>query len=178
MKQLMIAAFGGLLLIASCKCNGDKNSGTDVIDTVATGAPVTGPIDNDTTAANTAGTSGNNMGDEKYRRMFNLKGYTESQVREYRRLHDELDWGGVPGYYPEGTTRPLTEQDTRYLTQWGHKVMLNEIYARHGMTFSDEDLKNHFGSFGWYRPSRSNVQAKLTTQEKENIAFLNSHPAQ
>ena len=88
-----------------------------------------------------------------------------------------MDWGTVPGYYPEGSTRPLDESDTKYLTKWGHKVMMNEIYARHGMIFADPDLKEHFMSFAWYKPSSNNVDGELTALEKENITFLMNHPA-
>ncbi len=179
MKGFTLSVFFGLLLISSCTCN-DNNDTADGTMTDTTSATATTPVDApaaDGTVNNQA-ESNAAVNDERYRRMFNLQGYTDEQVREYRRLHDEMDWGGVPGFYPEASTRPLTEEDTRYLTKWGHKVMLNEIYARHGMTFDDPDLKEHFTGFGWYSPSSANVNSKLTAQEKENIAFLNSHPAQ
>lgn len=178
MKGFTLSVFFGLLLISSCTCN-DNNDTADGTNTDTTSATTTTPIDAPAADGTANGQTGNDaVNDERYRRMFNLQGYTDEQVREYRRLHDEMDWGGVPGFYPEGSTRPLTEEDTRYLTKWGHKVMLNEIYARHGMTFDDPDLKEHFTGFGWYSPSSANVNSKLTAQEKENIAFLNSHPAQ
>lgn len=181
MKHLLITAFCAILLVSSCKCNDDKQvdettAGTDTMTT----APAATPAATDTGMNSSTGKNTGNadMSDERFKRLFNLRGYTETQVREYRRLHDEMDWGGVPGFYPEGSTRPLTEEDTKYLTEWGHKVMLNEIYARHGMIFTDDELEEHFNSFGWYRATSGNVQSKLTAQEKENIAFLNSHPAQ
>lgn len=172
MKHLMFTAFCGLLFISSCQCNDDGNTA----DTTMTDTMVI--VENEAPAAEGQPANDADMSNERFRRMFNLSGYTEEQVKEYRKMHDEMDWGAVPGYYPEASTRPLTEADTRYLTKWGHSVMLNEIYARHGMTFSDPDLNEHFGSFGWYNAKSANVDAELTALERENIAFLNSHPAQ
>lgn len=170
MKKIIASYLFAVMLIASCKCNNDvEEHTTTAVDTVQY-------ADSVSKTDSSAGTVSGEWPDE-YSRLYNMQYYTREQVREYRRLHDEMDWGGVPGYYPEGSTRALTEDDTKFLTEWGHKVMLNEIYARHGMTFADQDLENHFSNQDWYKSKNRNVQNLLTQQERENIAFLDAHPA-
>lgn len=173
MKNLVMIAFLGLLLISSCKCN-DKGSDADTAttDTLDNTSPDSQPADATATDGSTDRVT---LSDDEFRRLFDIQHYTDAEVREFRRMHDEMDWGGVPGYYPEGSTRPLTENDTKFLTVWGHKVMLNEIYARHGMAFDDPDLEEFFNNKEWYRARKNNVQASLTQQEKDNIEFLKSH---
>jgi len=166
MKQMMLMTFLGLLLISSCTCNDGEQTVTNE-DTMSTGN-----MDGTTMDENNNTTGTNTTDWATIRLMFDENKYTEEQIKEYRKMHDELDWGNVPGFYPEGSTRPLTTDDTKFLTEWGHKVMTNEIYARHGMKFSDEDLQKHFGNQDWYNAERDNVAGLLTEQEKQNLAFL------
>lgn len=174
MKQLLSLIFCSFLLIASCKCNNDADKANADMDSTA--------IIEDTTldamaADGAAGRTGTTIAvpDEDFRRLYNVESYSAEEVRRFREMHDEMDWGNVPGFYPEGSTRELTESDTKYLTKWGHSVMLNEIYARHGMTFTDGDLRSHFGRFEWYNPRANNVQSELTALEQRNIEFLKNH---
>lgn len=170
MKQLLSLTFCAFLLIASCKCNNDADKMDEAADTTA----VTDLNTDGTTAGDNTGTT-YSLSEEEFRRMYNIDGYSNDEVRRFREMHDEMDWGNVPGFYPEGSTRPLDESDTKYLTKWGHSVMLNEIYARHGMEFTDDDLRSHFSRFEWYNPRFSDVQSKLTELEKQNIEFLHNH---
>lgn len=174
MKQLLSLIFCSFLLIASCKCNDDADKANTDVDSTA--------IIKDTTldamaADGAAGRTGTTITvpDEDFGRLYNIESYSAEEVRRFREMHDQMDWGNVPGFYPEGSTRELTESDTKYLTEWGHAVMLNEIYARHGMTFTDNDLRSHFGRFEWYNPHTSNVQSELTELERRNIEFLKNH---
>ena len=80
------------------------------------------------------------------------------------------------GNYPEGSNRLLTEKDVQHLSPWGYKLMLHEIYARHGMSFSDKELQEHFNNQDWYRTGRKNVDESLSETEKRNIEFLKNHP--
>jgi|GEM_PF-2600280 len=81
----------------------------------------------------------------------------------------------IPGEFPEGSARILTEKDLKFLSQWGLQVMLNEIYARHGMKFSNSDLQNHFNRQGWYHGSTSDVNGKLSATERKNVEFIKSY---
>ncbi len=52
------------------------------------------------------------------------------------------------------------------------RLMINEIYARHGYIFSDRKMDAYFRSQKWYKPISRNVDGKLTPLEKQNISFL------
>ncbi len=77
-----------------------------------------------------------------------------------------------PGQYPEASERTLTSSDLEYKSAWGQKVMLNEIYARYGLTFTEPDLRKHFNAESWYKGGKKNVDAKLTAVERQNIALI------
>ncbi|MEO6832772.1 MAG: YARHG domain-containing protein [Chitinophagaceae bacterium] len=83
-----------------------------------------------------------------------------------------------PGQYPESSERALTMTDLEHLTPWGKKVMMNEIYARHGFVFTNKEIKKHFDKESWYKGTQKDFnKLKLTALEKANIAFLDAHPA-
>ncbi len=71
--------------------------------------------------------------------------------------------------------RYLTEADLSYLTPEQLRVARNEIYARHGRTFSDESLQSYFNSCSWYRgtvsPDNFNEEV-FNEYEKANRDFI------
>ena len=82
----------------------------------------------------------------------------------------------TPGQYPESSERLLTEKDVEHVTPWGLKVMMNEIYARHGYVFTDAAMKKHFRKEKWYKgKERKMKNIKLTDTEIQNIAFIKQH---
>ncbi len=52
------------------------------------------------------------------------------------------------------------------------RLMRNEIYARHGYTFSSADLQKYFGSKPWYKPLNNNATVKLSDIETFNVELL------
>ena len=81
-----------------------------------------------------------------------------------------------PGQFPEGSARVINERDVKFLSEWGLKIMLNEIYARHGMSFSDDALAKHFNHAQWYKNAGlANVDSKLSKTEKQNIRFIKNY---
>lgn len=84
-----------------------------------------------------------------------------------------------PGQYPESSERLLTARDLEHQTAWGKRIMLNEIYARHGYVFPDADLKRHFATQDWYKGTEKNIgKLRLTSTEKQNIAFIQANPGE
>jgi hypothetical protein len=82
----------------------------------------------------------------------------------------------TPGQYPESSERLLTETDVEHVTPWGLKVMMNEIYARHGYVFTDATMKKHFRKEKWYKgKERKMKNIKLSDTEIQNIAFIKQH---
>ena len=176
MKQLTALAIFGLFMIASCKCNNDEHSGVNNTDTTAMATTDATATNADNAANNgtsmNAGANGENDAREK---MYDYTDANRAEITRYRQTLAQQNWGDVPGYFPEGSERALTEEDTKYLSRWGYQVMLNEIYARHGMKFPEGDIKDHFETQEWYKGTSNSVTGRLTATEKSNIAFLENH---
>ena len=80
-----------------------------------------------------------------------------------------------PGQFPEASERVLTIADLEQKSAWGKKVMMNEIYARYGLIFTEPDLRKHFNGESWYKGTRKNVDNNLTPIERQNIAFIEAN---
>lgn len=78
------------------------------------------------------------------------------------------------GNFPEGSERKLTEWDVVHLSKWGYTVMLNEIYARHGLIFHEPAVATYFKKVRWYKGRYRNVDKKLSPIERDNIMYLKS----
>lgn len=109
------------------------------------------------------------------------RGLSRKELQAYEEKYGKVAYKApilsFPGQYPESSERPLTTSDLEHLTPWGRKVMVNEIYARHGYIFQDKEMKKHFDKESWYKGIQKNIdKLKLTALERDNIAFLNAHP--
>lgn len=72
--------------------------------------------------------------------------------------------------YPSDS-RIITRSELEGMTRQEIKIVLNEIYARHGYTFNDDDLIEYFESKTWYVPTESDfdkVNRMLNDFEAEN----------
>lgn len=78
----------------------------------------------------------------------------------------------VPGDYPIASTRELKQEEVLNLTTDEMKMMRNEIYARHGYKFQNEEMFAHFSKMPWYKPTHADVREMLTPVEKKNIALI------
>ena len=83
--------------------------------------------------------------------------------------------GSVPGKYPEGSTRLLTDEDVAGKSPRELKIMKNEIYARHGYIFKTPELKSYFESQPWYKPTSDDVTNLLSNIEIQNAAFIKGY---
>lgn len=54
-------------------------------------------------------------------------------------------------------------------------MMLTEIYARHGMRFSDVDVQGHYDRQDWYKGRSNNVDSKLSKIERANVVFIKNY---
>ena len=52
---------------------------------------------------------------------------------------------------PNSDTQRLTNADIENLSKEERRIALNELYARHGRKFKDEQLQAHFDSCSWYK---------------------------
>ena len=70
---------------------------------------------------------------------------------------------------PDSSTRYLTEDDLRGLSDEQLEIARNEIYARHGYQFKQKKMKNYFNNQKWY--VRSNYE--ITTDDLSDIEYEN-----
>ncbi len=79
---------------------------------------------------------------------------------------------------PDSDRRYYTEAELSGMNKSQLRIARNEIYARHGRTFSDDLLQGYFNSKSWYRGmySPSNFdnmkEGLLNTYEEHNIAVI------
>jgi hypothetical protein len=71
---------------------------------------------------------------------------------------------------PDSSTRRLTRNDTVQLSVAQIRIARNEIFARHGFTFSSADMQEYFSQFSWYRPVPGEIS--LNEVELANIRLL------
>ena len=57
------------------------------------------------------------------------------------------------------------------------RLMRYEIYARHGIVFSDPKVQRYFASLPWYRPNPAYRDALLTTLERKNVLAILEYEA-
>lgn len=106
--------------------------------------------------------------------------YSDSPVSEYELVEqdddavyeEESEYSGAEGYIlPESNSRYISESELANLNEETCRIARNEIYARHGRKFKDEELQNYFNQFEWYSPTiePDNFPESLLNQyEKEN----------
>lgn len=79
---------------------------------------------------------------------------------------------------PDSDTRELTREDLEEFTKEQLRLARNEIYARHGMIFGDEELDQYFASKSWYTPKVSIAdfydQVNMSLIEEGNITLIRS----
>lgn len=79
---------------------------------------------------------------------------------------------------PDSSTRLITEEDINGLNNDELCLARNEIYARKGRKFKDDDIRQYFESKDWYNPT---IEADdftndmLSDIEKKNVEFIKSY---
>ncbi len=81
----------------------------------------------------------------------------------------------LPGKYPFASHRILIYDDIKNLSQYDLRIMRNEIYARHGYIFQNNEMKYYFTSQSWYSPKYNDVNFLLSATEKYNIDFIKQY---
>jgi len=107
----------------------------------------------------------------------NLDSLNKAKEKELNKAKEEYDKaveeynknGKYPGKFPFTSTKEVTDEDLKGLSDKDIKIMKNEILARHGFIFSDKEMKDYFSAQKWYSGKTQNVDKLLTPQEKRNI---------
>lgn len=66
----------------------------------------------------------------------------------------------------------LTSKDVENMKRGDLEVMRNAIYARHGYTFRNRNMRVLFDNVEWYMPVSTDIRADLTEVEQQNVALL------
>ncbi len=79
---------------------------------------------------------------------------------------------------PDSDKRLLTEEDLEGLSADECKLARNEIYARHGRKFNDEEIQSYFDSKDWYEGTVEAADFKedyLPEIERKNVQFISDY---
>lgn len=91
---------------------------------------------------------------------------------------DDSTSGSTTGMIlPKSSEQELTNADVSGLSRTEIQTAINEIYARHGYTFTDATLLNKFKQYDWYKPTVPASQfsdSVFSSVEKKNVDFLKS----
>jgi hypothetical protein len=79
---------------------------------------------------------------------------------------------GSSGFEKNPSIDELKTEDVENLTQPQIRIIRNLVFARHGYSFNNKDLRLVFESYPWYVPVSNDVKAELTDIEKSNLALL------
>ena len=66
----------------------------------------------------------------------------------------------------------LTKKEVENLSKADIYVLRNSIYAKHGYSFKNRQLRAFFDKHEWYIPVHTNIKEELTEIEKNNIKLL------
>lgn len=76
---------------------------------------------------------------------------------------------------PQSSTALLTFDDIQYLSKEQLRLARNEIYARHGRKFEDEQVREYFESQWWYHgiiEPEAFTEEMLSETERVNASFI------
>ena len=76
------------------------------------------------------------------------------------------------GTFPAGSTKLLSDVDVSNMLPEDLKLMRNEIYARHGYSFQNKEVRRMFDQMDWYFPVCVDVREQLTDTEVKNINLI------
>jgi len=76
------------------------------------------------------------------------------------------------GDFPEASTRYLEVPDVENLLPEQIEMIRNEIYARHGYSFTNLKIRRVFDAKEWYIPMGVDIREQLTDLEAQNIDLL------
>lgn len=80
---------------------------------------------------------------------------------------------------PNGGATPLYDSDVSDLSKPQLRLARNEIFARHGYEFKDQDLQDYFDKKSWYTPVTDDEEEiykdELSQIEKDNIDLIKQY---
>ena len=103
--------------------------------------------------------------------------------QQSRYAQELLDYFASEGRGDEAFSEPIFDSETRLYTQEELmelsadlcKIFRNEIYARHGMIFGEEDLNQLYGAFSWYEGTTSMAEFESQPLPFNETEIANIH---
>ena len=86
---------------------------------------------------------------------------------------EEIGEAGV--IFPDSSESVLDESEVKELSDEDLRYAINELYARHGYIFNDEELKEYYSQFEWYEETVKSgdfTMDMFNDVEKENVQML------
>ena len=78
--------------------------------------------------------------------------------------------------FPETRTDELSVEKLRSMSLDDLQFAINEMFARHGAYFPNDDTRRQFEKFEWYRPQMGvdfdQIEARFTAIERENLKLM------
>jgi len=78
----------------------------------------------------------------------------------------------LSGIYTFASEKELTREILSAYTKEQLRIIRNEIFARYGYIFRDNEMRTYFGQQPWYEPKLENVDKYLSEREQKNIILL------
>ena len=105
-------------------------------------------------------------------RVMTVQAQETQKNQEQQSDYQKLDYK----VFEDSSERLLEWSDIYMLSNEDIRIAKNEIYARHGYIFKDENLKNYFMGQLWYIPSvkaEEFYDSVFSDIEKRNLELLN-----
>lgn len=108
--------------------------------------------------------------------------YYEDLIGFINNNYSENDYPVYMGYgesyyiIPDSNSRYLTKEELYQYDKSSLGFIRNEIFARHGYLFKNEDYRNYFTSMPWYLPDSKfkGTLKELNPVEKHNVELIQS----
>ncbi|MFL1469991.1 YARHG domain-containing protein [Paraclostridium bifermentans] len=108
--------------------------------------------------------------------------YYEDLIEFINNNYSENDYTVYMGYgesyyiIPDSSSRYLTKEELYQYDKSSLGFVRNEIFARHGYVFKNEDYRNYFTSMPWYLPDSrfKGTLKELNPVEKHNVELIQS----
>lgn len=97
---------------------------------------------------------------------------TPTDITQPTTVFEASEYGFI---FSDSSTRKLTVAEVTKLSDNDIQYAINEIYARNGYIFKDEQLKTYYNSMPWYTPNPSFSTDKLNDIESYNINLLTQY---
>lgn len=93
-------------------------------------------------------------------------------AKEYTLQKRSFKYDPTVGDFPAASTRYLEVPDVENLLPEEIEMIRNEIYARHGYSFTNLKIRRAFDAKEWYIPMGVDIRDQLTELEAHNIDLL------